>query len=225
MRIDPQQYNRDGFFIVREAIYRKDAIAYARWYAEHRAEHARDVLDRNPVEDTDIPGELSRIPERFEIAMLAAEVMGEQPNLYNYRLVVKDDHSRGPVPCHQDIAYHCGGMNKASIFLALTVCDEMNGGLCFYPGTHKFGHLGDAGHINPEMANVSSTCPHLLPGDAVIMNSYTWHSSGPHQSGPDRVIADMIWQPHTDNSMPGMYEDWFINSRLMRLKKAENAST
>jgi hypothetical protein len=35
----------------------------------------------------------------------------------------------------------------------------------------------------------------------------------------------MIWQPHTDNSMPGMYEDWFINSRLMRLKKAENAST
>jgi len=225
MRIDARAYARDGFFIVREAIYRKDAILYADWYAEHRAEHARDVLDRNPVEVTGIPEKLARIPERFEIRMLAAEIMGEAPNLYNYRLVVKDADSRGPVPCHQDISYHCGGMNKASIFLALTHCGAMNGGLCFYPGTHRFGHLGDAGHINPAMAGVAPECPNLLPGDAVIMNSYTWHASGPHQYGPDRLIADMIWQPASDTSTPGMYEGWLTNSRLMRLKKAEHAST
>jgi hypothetical protein len=220
-RIDNRQYDRDGYVVVRGAIPKQDAQAYREWYNDHRtASPIRPVLARNPVEVQDAPEKLARIPERFELRMLAAEIMGEQPNVYNYRLVVKDAQSRGAVPLHQDIAYHCGGMNKASIFLAISPCGALNGGLRFYKGTHKYGHLGDAGVIREEKAyHHEVVCPDLNPGDAVVMNSHTWHDSGPWVDGPDRVVADIIWQPQKDTSKAGCYADWFVRSRVSRLKE------
>jgi hypothetical protein len=77
-----------------------------------------------------------------------------------------------------------------------------NGGMSFYPGTHHFGYLGDAGEL--DLAVLGPDWPKLTPsvgpGDVVLMNSCTWHGSGPHISGPDRILADVIYQPADDPS-------------------------
>ncbi len=75
--------------------------------------------------------------------------------------------------------------------------------MVFYPGTHQFGYLEDAGEINPSRfwtPDWPTVSPSLDPGDLVVMNSMTWHGSGPHVSGPDRVLVDIIYQPADDPS-------------------------
>ncbi|WP_397573837.1 hypothetical protein, partial [Silanimonas sp.] len=49
-----------------------------------------------------------------------------------------------------------------------------------------------------------SILPELNPGDLVVMDSSTWHRSGPHLGGPDRILADTIIQPASDPSTVAM---------------------
>jgi hypothetical protein len=74
--------------------------------------------------------------------------------------------------------------------------------MAFYPGTHQLGYLGDAGEIDPDILDSDwpVISPSLEVGDVALMNSLTWHRSGPHVSGPDRVMADIIYQPASDPS-------------------------
>ena len=92
--------------------------------------------------------------------------------------------------------------DKASFFVPLSYAGKKNGGMTFYPGTHKYGYLGDAGAINPENFNEiwKEVTPELEPGDFVIMNSLLWHFSGPNEVGIDRILADIIYQPANDPS-------------------------
>jgi len=61
--------------------------------------------------------------------------------------------------------------------------------------------LGDAGEINPEkFVKWTKITPELKPGDVVVMNSLTWHESGPNNSDNDRVLFDTIIQPSYDPS-------------------------
>lgn len=86
--------------------------------------------------------------------------------------------------------------------MPLSVVSAENGGMAFYPGTHQFGYLGDAGEINPRIVDADwpVVSPTLAPGDVVLMHSLTWHESGTHNNGPDRIMADIIYQPADDPS-------------------------
>src|SRR6185369_6134762 len=77
-----------------------------------------------------------------------------------------------------------------------------NGGMAFLPGTHHAGYLGDVGEID-----IAATAPDwpilrptLAPGDILLMHDCTWHGSEPHVSGPDRVLAQLQYQPASDPS-------------------------
>ena len=130
------------------------------------------------------------------------EVFGENIALYNHRFVIKDKFSPGEVFLHQDFCYHLGMPFKASFFLALSYAGKKNGGMTFFPGTHKYGYLGDAGAINPQAFKETwpEYTPELEPGDFAIMNSLVWHTSGPNEAGIDRILADIIYQPANDPS-------------------------
>ena len=71
-----------------------------------------------------------------------------------------------------------------------------------YPGTHRFGYLGDAGSINAEVPPSvwPVITPELEPGDFMLMRFLTWHGSGPFVSGDERVMTDFIYQPASDPS-------------------------
>jgi len=163
----------------------------------------RKVNRFNPVAvDEQPPPPLSDMHRHPALLDVAEQVFGPDIALYNQRFVIKDQHSRGPVFLHQDFPYHLGWPNKASAFVPLSPMNPDNGGMVFYPGTHQYGYLGDAGEINLAVLDTDwpSYSPSVEPGDIVLMHSLMWHRSEPHVSGPDRVLADIIYQPADDPS-------------------------
>ncbi len=190
--------------------------------ARERAENAF-----NPVAVA-LPEALRAIARHHRLARSMREILGTAPGIYNERLVVKDRFSRAPVFLHQDSVYHVGMMRKWSAFVALSEVTRENGGLIVYPGTEKFGSLGDAGEIDRSLAEeFQPECPEMQPGDVLFMKSEMWHESGPHISGPDRILVDIIFQPATDPFCIGRWPREqlrtapLVRSRVSRIQELE----
>lgn len=205
-RFSPEVFEQMGIFVVRRAIPAETLKVWeAAWDQFYKAEFSsgRTVNRFNPVaidrQPPPILEDIHRHPSLLDIAELA---FGPDIALYNQRFVIKDRHSRASVFLHNDFAYHFGWPAKASAFVALSPVTPENGGMIFYPGTHQYGYLGDAGELNSEFLDPEwpSICPALEPGDVAFMNSSTWHRSGAHTGGPDRIMVDVIYQPANDPS-------------------------
>lgn len=211
-QLDSKVFSRDvfaktGIFVVRQVIptetLREWQTAWKGFTGELQAAGGRSVNRFNPVSvDEAPPPILADMHKHPALLDVIEQAFGPDIALYNQRFVIKDASSRTPVFLHQDFCYHKGWPSKLSAFVALSPMNPDNGGMVFYPGTHQFGYLGDAGQINPDIleADWPTLAPSLEPGDVAFMNSCTWHSSGPHVSGPDRVLADIIYQPADDPS-------------------------
>ncbi len=232
----PEVFREMGVFVVRGAIPPDVIDAWQKtWNDFYAAELStgRKVNRFNPVAvDEVLPPTLAAMHKHPALLDVVEKAFGPDIALYNQRMVVKDVHSRGPVFLHQDSPYHIGWSSKASAFVPLSAVSPENGGMIFYPGTHQFGYLGDAGEINPSIIDPDwpTVSPSLSPGDIVLMNSSMWHCSGPHVDGPDRVLADIIYQPADDPSgialLRGEWRteifldrksDLFVRSRVSRL--------
>lgn len=242
-RFSADVFRQTGVCIVRQAIAPETiALWQAAWqdFCRDQLGHGRKVNRYNPVAVDELPppplADMHRHPALLDIV---EQAFGPDLALYNQRFVVKDAHSRGPVFLHQDYPYHVGWPNKASAFVPLSPMNPDNGGMVFYPGTHQYGYLGDAGEIDPAVLapDWPSIAPSLEPGDVVLMHSLTWHRSGPHVGGPDRVLADIIYQPADDPSGTALLRgQWrtpifldrrntrlFLRSRTTRLAELQRA--
>jgi|SRR5690348_2292983 len=230
-----------GVYVVRAAIPDDIIAPWQRaWrdFYDTELSEGRRVNRFNPVAVDEMPpAELAGIHRHPALLDIVEKVFGPDIALYNQRFVIKDRHSRGPVFFHQDFPYHTGWPFKASMFVPLSEVSPRNGGMIFYPGTHQFGYLGDAGEINPAILGPDwpTLSPNLQPGDVVLMNSLTWHGSNPHVAGPDRILADIIYQPADDPSGVALLRgNWrtevfldrkepnvFLRSRVSRLSEMQ----
>jgi hypothetical protein len=166
-------------------------------------------------------------------------ILGHNIALYGFRFVVKDARNNLPVFLHNDICYHKGGFLRVSAFVALTPCTISNGGMEFFPGTHHFGYLGDAGEL--DVLSLQPGWPVLSPsldvGDVVVMHSAVWHRSSHNVAGQLRVLADMHFQPSSDpTGLAVVRGEWntqykaeherieraFVRSRVSRLVELEH---
>jgi hypothetical protein len=113
------------------------------------------------------------------------------------RIVKKDSENFSKVFLHQDTGYQIGGFECYSLFIALTECDEHNGGLTLLPGTHNFGYLGDVGEINEALlpSDYPRITPNAEPGDILIMHSSIWHESAQSKNLKERVYLEVHIQP------------------------------
>jgi Phytanoyl-CoA dioxygenase (PhyH) len=198
-------YAQTGVYVVTGA-FPTDAVgpwlsSWSDFYRTRLTE--RQVYRFNPVAVTEEPPEdLKAIYRDSRLLDIAEQIFGADIALYNFRILIKDKHSRGPIFRHHDLCYHMGYMNRASFFVPLSRANRGNGALSFILGTHHFGYLGDAGELldavlDPDWPILS---PELSPGDLVVMHSALWHESGPHSQGEDRVMADICLQPASDPS-------------------------
>lgn len=232
-------YDVTGLFVMRNVIPQS---TIQEWQQEWEAFYAsqlsegRDVHQANPVALREkLPEKLAYIYRNEVLVDTAREVHGNDVALYNHRFVIKDKFSLDKVFLHNDSCYHLGYLNKCSFFVPLSYSGASNGGLTFHLGTHKFGHLGDAGEINRDAFNVKfpTITPELNPGDFAIMHSSLWHESGPNEAKIDRIIADIHYQPANDPTgkelLSGEWktdirysmEDptkYFLTSRILKLK-------
>ena len=211
-----------GIFIVRSAFQPIEVMNWQKaWKDFSNSYPQRNVNQFNPPEVLEeLSPELLSITKQPKILDILEQIMGPEIGLFRARFMVKDKNARNRVHLHDDFCYQIGWPHKASVFLALSEVNELNGGLRLYLGTSKFGYLGDAGEINKELLgeNWPSVAPSLMPGDFVIMASTTWHESSPYVSGPDRVITDFIYQPADDFSTKeivrgkGILQKTFMNT-------------
>jgi len=204
--IDLDSFRTTGIAIVRQALSAKEVETWRALWDDHRR-NSRDNTkvienENNPVERKQVPEELFELRKHSRLLDLLEPVFGKNIGLYQKRFVMKDENASHPVMLHQDSGYHVGTFEKASMFLALNPVNETNGGMFFYPGSHQFGYLGDAGGINADIlpSNWPVVTPTLEPGDFVLMKSLTWHGSGPYISGDERVMTDFIYQNASDPS-------------------------
>jgi hypothetical protein len=214
-----------GVFVIRGLFPAETVDSWQGEWAKFQASTltARKVGFNKVAVEEPLPPALATMYESPQHRAVARQLFGEDVGLYNHRFVIKDQYSRDSVFLHHDYCYHLGFPEKASFFTPLSACGRENGGLEFFLGTHQYGYLGDAGEIDPDAFPAwPSILPELNPGDLVVMDSSTWHRSGPHLGGPDRILADTIIQPASDPSTVAMVCG--TNGPVNRLDRSAAAS-
>lgn len=221
-----EAFDHDGVVVLRDEVGPEKVAEWQAAWAEFAK--TQRVVGFNPVEVTGpFPDTLEAMQRYSVIARAARLALDDSPFVYNFRFIVKDAQSSGPVFLHQDVGYHIGSLPKLSAFVALSSVTPENGGLHFWLGTHKYGYLGDVGEINPDilLTKPRVICPVLAAGDIVLMDSALWHHSGPKVHGPDRILADIIYMRSDDPSRAIPREGVFVRSRVSRLKEMQDKLT
>ncbi len=199
---DPQVFSLSGVMVIRNAM---DASTVMTWKNEYKRQIEKEqsrYKSYHPVEFLDLKDGLDGIWRNPRILQVVSKIFGPNVGLFKRRFVIKDKNFRGTVFLHQDTAYQIGTVEKTSVFIAISEAGPQNGGMIFYPGTFRFGYLGDAGEINRQVlpSDWPTLHPALKPGDMALMHSLTWHESSNFVEGPDRILTDFIYQNAEDPS-------------------------
>lgn len=237
-RLSPEIYREVGYFVIRNLIPAERIALWQReWELFYSSElgEKRIVNPYNPVHVHErLPHKLAEIHKCPEL-LDTLEVLYPDLALFMQRFVIKDSNSRAAVFPHNDFCYDFGWPEKTTVFVPLTVSSRENGGISFYPGTHHFGYLGDAGEVNTEIIEPGwpLVCPTLNPGDVALCHTCTWHCSPQPTKGPDRVLVQATFQPASDPSSVAVLrgkwrtryrlsnvprEKFFVRSRSSRLR-------
>jgi ectoine hydroxylase-related dioxygenase (phytanoyl-CoA dioxygenase family) len=235
--LDHQVLNFLGVFIVKNAFKPATIDSYASTYFK---ELNGPELERNSMHLTEVKihaqNRLNDIVLEPEFQNIAATFFQGNVGTDFIRVVKKDRTNVQPVFLHQDTCYQVGGFDRYSLFIPLTPCNFDNGGLVLYLGTHHFGYLGDAGEISDVLpSGYPKICPNLIPGDALIMHSATWHESPENKTLSDRVYLEAHIQDSNDpttkieicgqrNSEWVMHltqDQLFHSSRAQRIKRLQ----
>ena len=224
---DVDTYRETGFFVVRDVVpkatisqWQKD---WSEFYKVRLSEH-RSVDPYNPVQvNENLPSQLADIhacPQLLDVM----QVLYPDLALFTQRFVIKDQNSRDAVFPHGDFCYDYGWPEKTTVFIPLSESNQENGGISFYPGTHHFGYLGDAGAVNTDIleSDWPLVCPSLNPGDIALCHTCTWHCSPPHVSGPDRILVQATFQPSSDPSSIALLRGkWRARYRLNEIPRSQ----
>ena len=230
---DPQTLDALGFFVLRDVVQTKSLNYLRKIYRdESKVSEIKGHPTKVSINDEDT---LPFIGQQ-EIKELLKHFFQAKVGFGSGQFFRKDATHRGKVKLHNDLMYMSGWMEQYSFFVPLTLCSPETGGLILYPGTHKFGLLGDAGELNrdaiPEHLSVCQ--PKLNPGDLLIMNAATWHESPEFLGSGERIYFEFKVK-HKDDpscnflhieeseymseySLPSDSQSLFVDSRLQRLK-------
>jgi hypothetical protein len=227
-----------GVFILKGAL---DNQYIKKLYEEYEL-----LINNNKIRKDDYHRTQVRISEdqKFTDILRSNQFIELSRNIFQHgaaldfmRIVKKDESNPAPVFLHSDSMYNIGWFDAYSCFIPLTHCNQENGGLSFYPGTHNYGHLGDAGGIASILPlDYPKLCPDVYPGDIIIMHAGTWHESGPHIGNGPRVYLEFAIRDSLDPASKKLIhgiderewvltisvDDLFSDSREQRIRKLSN---
>ncbi|MDC3132976.1 phytanoyl-CoA dioxygenase family protein [Flavobacteriaceae bacterium] len=247
---DNKDFNKEvldavGFFVLRQGISEERAAFY---YKHFKEKYNSGAISKSKYHNTEVPVLGNEI---FEQLKYEPQLKRVWPHFFDgivgndfIRILIKNKEHRKPVFLHQDIGYQCGGDEQYSFFTSLSSTNKKNGGLQIVPGTHKLGYLGDVGEINRDILpkGFPVCSPELSPGDILIMHSAAWHFSAVNEAKTERIYVETHVipgnSPYCKNLLYGKQtmeysaeldiakremDNFFVNSRSSRLKKAEQA--
>jgi hypothetical protein len=225
-----------GIFIIKKAFSDKIIFNYKEKYFENlrakKIKKTRYHLTQVKISDTNA---LTKIIKENKFKDIVKNFYNGNVGCDFIRIVKKDLKNSGYLFLHQDTGYLVGGVDRYSLFIALTKCNYDNGGIIVYPGTHKFGYLGDVGEISKSLTKkFPKIQSNLEPGDVLVMHSSTWHESPENKVLKDRIYLEVHIQnavePNTkflicgkknltEWKLAGEKELIFSNSRVKKIKK------
>lgn len=198
-------YERDGFAIIR-GVFSVDEMAelQAQWDDLKEPLSAGETIDGmyrfNFYIYGKIGGPIGTAHKDPRVVQIVQELVGPNVALYMNRMNVKDSYFTDPIHLHQDFPYFNGSTDKINTFLALQHINLNNGAMVYVSGSHKIGVLDRETIDISKHPELNVVIPSLSPGDFVIADIRTWHSSVPNTVGTDRVLLQMIFQPASDGS-------------------------
>jgi hypothetical protein len=222
---DPEIYRETGFFVVRNVVPQEQIEDWQReWRSFYQTalDGKRKVNPYNPVHVNEAPPEALANIHAYPAILDVLEMLYPDLAIFMQRFVIKDSSSRTPVFPHGDFAYDYGWPEKTTCFIPLSPSNSRNGGISFYPGTHHFGYMGDAGEVNTNLLRPDwpLVCPDLEPGDIALCHTCTWHCSPAYESGPDRILVQATYQPSSDPSSTALLRGtWQTRYRLSEVPR------
>jgi len=235
--INHEVLNELGIFILKQPLGKQIIKKYVAFYFDSKLELERQPFHLTMVNaSNDHP--LNNILKEPEFLKLISEFYNGNIGSDYVNIFRKDKTDTKPVFLHQDSSYLVGYFDKYSLFISLTPCHRRNGGLVVYPGTHYFGHLGDAGEIDSNILplNYPKIEVDTEVGDILVMHSAIWHESPENVEHSERIYLEIKIRdandPSTKNiicgertsewSLPLSPDEIFKNSRTQRLKNLYN---
>jgi ectoine hydroxylase-related dioxygenase (phytanoyl-CoA dioxygenase family) len=130
---------------------------------------------------------------------IVESLIGPDILLYNVTYIIKEANAPSHVSWHQDLTYWgLSHDDQVSMWLALSVADDVSGCMRMLPGSHTHGRYGhetreDSANVLLQGQTVTGVdeekallCP-LQPGEASFHHGWTLHASMPNRSHDRRI--------------------------------------
>lgn len=138
--------------------------------------------------DKEIDSNIIAVEKHPNLLRIASEIIKNdfddppvEPAIFGSKLLVKDSKFQGEIFLHQDSCYQLGGKKVTVFFTFSDLQKEPLKSSCIriLVGTHKFGHLGDAGQISRDV--LEDEWPEFEASvdknDYILMDPHCWHYS------------------------------------------------
>ena len=196
-----QQYVRDGFVVVRDALDDGEIERFSSAFRRHPPLHGplpgkypapgRYTLAESCMADPD----LGFVAGHPTILDAARTLLDDDPILTAF--VVYDRTPGGPgIPKHNDYKRWRpvgSAMNWLFAIVPLVDFDPKRGQLFVAPGSHRLERIHDHGgralEVDPAVVpdDDSFIDPELKRGDLLLMNMHCWHKAAPNRSADHRI--------------------------------------
>jgi len=205
-------YNKNGYIIIKN-ILKKDKIKEIFLELEiikSKAEKTKNNQFFHKTKDGKIntlhniqkfhkKGKLINIANNTKIKKILAYLLGDQIKIRNLEFFLKPKKTGMPSPFHQDNYYwNIKEAKAANVWIALSSSSIINGGLCYFKGSHKLGTIkhiisymkGSSQKIPDEVIkflNFPKIFPKINSGDCLIHHPEIIHGSYYNKSNYDRA--------------------------------------
>jgi len=218
-----EQFNRDGFLLVRGMYSPEETAAISDWTNEVAA--YPEVPGKYMMYFEESQADQSRILCRIEnfvpfhegfsklitarrMQLAVNELFGEQAVLFKDKINFKMPGGDG-FKEHQDVQAGWDDFAKIHItaMVALDETNEANGSLEMIAGMHKQGVLGSmwAPLTNEDTRHVDYVAVHCKPGDAVFFDSYAPHRSHPNRTDQARRVLYITYNKQSEGDSREQY--------------------
>jgi len=205
-------YNKNGYIIIKN-ILKKDKIKEIVAELEiikSKAEKTKNNQFFHKTKDGKIntlhniqkfykKGKLINIANSPKIKKILSYLLGDKIKIRNLEFFLKPKKTGMPSPFHQDNYYwNIKEAKAANVWIALSSSSKINGGLCYFEGSHKLGTIkhiisymkGSSQKIPDEVIkflNFPKIFPKINSGDCLIHHPEIIHGSSYNKSNYDRT--------------------------------------